>query len=190
MAEHIAAQPRTRFCSLLSCSALMAITLTLVSLTLATLTLMAFATPARAEDDLVYVQTRNAAVLAEPKLLSKVTRRLSYGDSLLVISRNSSWLKVRTPERAEGFIHLSAVSSRRLTLSGAKGATGNISDPDISLAGKGFSPEVERQLASQNQNLNFRAVDAMEKISISSDQTRAFIKNGKLNENASSGEVQ
>ena len=133
-------------------------------------------------DDVAYIQTRNATILSEPKLLSKVKKKLSYGDAVSVLNSEAGWIKVRSSDKVEGFIHNSALSSRSVSLSGSKSGDGGVSNSDISLAGKGFSPEIEKQLAAQNGGLNFAAVDAMEKITVSPDQTRAFVKSGKLNE--------
>lgn len=134
-------------------------------------------------DDVAYIQTRNATILTEPKLLSKAKKKLAYGDAVSVLNSESGWTKVRSSDKVEGFIHNSALTSRSVSLSGSKSADGSVSNSDISLAGKGFSPEVEKQLASQNSALNFVAVDAMERITVSPDQTRSFVKSGKLNEN-------
>lgn len=135
-----------------------------------------------ADDDFAYIQTRSAAIVSEPKLLAKAKKKLTYGDPVAVLGTNGAWTKVRSSDKVEGFIHNSALTSRRLTLSGGKSAGSSVSDSDISLAGKGFSPEVERQLASKDGTLNFRGVDAMEKLTISGEQTRSFVKSGKLND--------
>ncbi len=146
------------------------------------MSVIALAPWAAAEGDLAYIQTRSASIVAEPKLLSKPKKKLSYGDAIAVLGTNGAWTKVRSADKVEGFIHNSALTSRRLTLDARKSADSGVSDSDISLAGKGFSPEVEKQLASKDGNLNFRGVDAMEKISVSPEQARAFVRNGKLNE--------
>ncbi len=134
-----------------------------------------------AEGETAFIQTRSASLQTEPRLLAKSLQKLSYGDSVQVVSSNADWSKVSTHGRS-GYIHNSALSSRKLILSNKPGLENSTSDSDISLAGKGFSSEVEKQLAASNQALNFKAVDAMEKISITEKQTLSFIKAGKLNQ--------
>ena len=98
--------------------ALLGITLSLLTTTLSPATRSVYAA-----DDLVYVQTRSAAVLSEPKPLSRVQKKLAYGDSLLVVSKDNGWFRVRSTDRTEGYIHSSAISPRRLTLTGTKKGT-------------------------------------------------------------------
>jgi len=134
-----------------------------------------------AESEPAFIQTRSASLQAEPKLLAKALHKLSYGDSVLVISSNANWSKVTSSGRS-GYIHNSALSSRKLILSAKTNLGNTSSETDISLGGKGFSSEVEKQLAATNSKLNFKAVDRMENLSVTQKQTVSFIKSGKLNQ--------
>ena len=144
--------------------------------------MLLFASPGSAESNTAYVQVRSAVILKEPKHLASILKRCAFGDPLTTISHEADWIRVRMPNNVEGFIHRSALSSQRVSLAGGKNFSGGVSQTDISLAGKGFSPEIEKQLAAKNSTLNFRAVDSMEKINVSAEQTRAFAKTGKLSE--------
>ena len=134
-----------------------------------------------AESETAFIQTRNASLQSEPKVLAKPLQKLSYGDRVQVISSNENWSKVTT-SGLSGYIHNTALSSRKLVLSNKANTKTTSSDSDISLAGKGFSSEVEKQLAATNGKLDFRSVDAMENLSVSQKQTLSFIKSGKLNQ--------
>lgn len=128
-----------------------------------------------------FIQTRSASLQAEPKLLAKSLKKFSYGERVQVVSVEQGWAKVFSAGR-EGFVHQSGLSPRKLVLTSNARTTNSLDDSDISLAGKGFSPEVEKQLAVSNRSLNFKSVDVMEKITVSSEQTKAFIKSGKLSQ--------
>jgi hypothetical protein len=51
------------------------------------------------------------------------------------------------------------------------------------LAGKGFNKEIENKYATINSNLNYAAVDRMERIKISTAELNQFVVKGKLKSN-------
>lgn len=134
-----------------------------------------------ADDALVYVQVRSTSLYSQPQHFSSVRARAQYGDALTNLGQEGAWTKVRSPKRLEGYVHTSALSARRLSLDAGKTLnSGSVADADISLAGKGFSAAVEKQLAAENRALNFTEVDRMEKISVNQSEVSAFVKGGKL----------
>jgi hypothetical protein len=82
-------------------------------------------------------------------------------------------------------VHESAVSERRVVLNSDASFDNKAGgDQTVILAGKGFNKEVERAYSSRNRSLNFKAVDAMEKNSVSNSELLRFAKEGKLAGNA------
>jgi hypothetical protein len=128
----------------------------------------------------VSVKVKSAKIRAEPKVWAASVVALAYGDSIEALSVTDGWLKVRARGKG-GFIHESAVTTKKIVLS----VKGNVGDgltdrADVVLAGKGFNQAVEREFAAQDASLNFRAVDAMEKIKVSDAELAAFLQGGSL----------
>jgi hypothetical protein len=129
----------------------------------------------------VFVQVRETKLRSEPKYWASSVAGLAYGDGLSVLSEENGWQKVKTAAGAQGFVPLSAVTTRKVVLSSsAKAAATAGGDDDVLLAGKGFSADIEKQYAGQRKGLNYHAVDQMEKLRVSGGEIAAFLKNGKL----------
>lgn len=128
-----------------------------------------------------YVTVREAKLRPRAEFFVPSNINVYYGDKLDVLSDEGAWLKVRNQRKQEGYIHKSALSERRVVLkASAVMQGGQANQNDIVLAGKGFSAEVEKQYAAEHNNLNFAAVDSMERAQVS-DQTLAnFISAGQL----------
>jgi len=132
---------------------------------------------AQAED--IYVQVKSSALRSEPKYWSSQVAPLRYGDKLKKIKEDDGWCQAQSAAGAKGFIHSSAITSRRIVFVNT-GGTQVASSSDVVLAGKGFNKEVEREYAAQNGNLNFRSVDAVESLKVADAAVSEFIKVGKL----------
>ncbi len=114
------------------------------------------------------------------KFLSPAMARLQYSDSVNIISRQADWFKV-TFGTAQGCLHRSALEARTYSLSGVSGArAGGASQEEVSLAGKGFTPEVEESYKKQRRDLNYQAVDRVEHYRISEESLREFTQDGGL----------
>lgn len=142
------------------------------------------AAPARGEatkDQLVYVQVKDTKLRATPQFWGASAADLKYGDQLTVISSQDGWLKVKNGGKAQGFVHVTAVTPRKVVLS-AKGdsVVAQADRGDIVLAGKGFGPAAERALVASGGGGDFRAVDAMERLRVSSQDILQFVREGKL----------
>lgn len=135
------------------------------------------ASGALAED--IYVQVKTSALRAEPKYWSSQVAPLKYGDKLKRIKEDDGWYQAQSTAGAKGFIHSSAITSRRVVFANT-GGTQVASSSDVVLAGKGFNREVEREYAAQNSDLNFRSVDAVESLRVTDGAVTEFIKVGKL----------
>lgn len=80
-----------------------------------------------------------------------------------------------------GWIHNSALSEKEIVLRpGDTDVQKAASQREITLAGKGFNPEVEKEYRKLNPNLDFKWVDRMEKIVVSDEEMMKFIKEGQL----------
>lgn len=130
----------------------------------------------------VYVKVRNSKVRVEPNYWSKGITSVEYGSALDLISSSSDgWYKVKTSLGREGYIPEASISSKAIALKGS----GNLLNPvageaEIVIAGKGFSPEVEKSFSRTNPELDFAAVDRVEKLRVSESEVATFIKDGRL----------
>lgn len=128
----------------------------------------------------VYVTVRESKLRSRPEFLASPVASVRYGDRLSVVKDSEPWMQVSYGGK-QGYVHSSAITTRKVVLSASKGAAGaNVDQSDVVLAGKGFSSEVEKQFAATHSNLSFAAVDAMERVKISTAELDAFVKQGKL----------
>ena len=145
------------------------------------------ATGAAAE--MMSVQVRESAVRATPSFLGQVVTSLSYGTKVTVVEKTAAWVKVSTAEGVSGWMSQSALTPKRIVMTAGQGEveTGASSE-DLALAGKGFNSDVEAQFKSRNSEINFSAVDRMEKRSVSKDEMIRFLREGGVK--ASQGGAQ
>jgi hypothetical protein len=130
----------------------------------------------------VSVQTKNNALRQECTFFSPVTQHLQYGTVLEVLAEKGDWLMAKTPE-AEGCIHNRAVQEKIIALQNLQGdasKTGAAED-ELSLAGKGFTPEVEQSFQEKNPTAQFKTVDQIEALIISDQELLEFVETGRLN---------
>jgi uncharacterized protein YgiM (DUF1202 family) len=128
----------------------------------------------------VYVTVRESKLRTKPEFLASATASVRYGDKLSVVKDSEPWMQVSIGGK-QGYIHSSAITTRKVVLSASKGSAGaNVDQSDVVLAGKGFSSDVEKQFAATHSNLSFASVDAMERVRISTAELEAFVKQGKL----------
>lgn len=127
----------------------------------------------------VQVKVKDNAIRNACRFYAPVKIKVRSGDQLTVNSRNGDWYLVSF-RGVSGCIHRGAVESRTFTVSGAGGRQGGTSSDEISLAGKGFNPQVEKSYRTGNPSLNFAAVDSLEKMTLDGEQLRGFIERGGL----------
>jgi len=128
----------------------------------------------------VYVTVRDTKLHTRPDFSSPAAGAIKYGDRLDVSSESGSWYLVKAAGK-QGYVHQSAVSERKVILrSSGKFDSSQADQNDVVLAGKGFNAEVEKQFAASHRQLNFAAVDAMERLKVSPQELAAFAEQGQL----------
>lgn len=128
------------------------------------------------------LQIREGTLRATPSFLGGVVASAAYGDRLTVLEEQGAWSKVSPADGgAAGWIHTSALTKKRITLkAGDKDAEVAASSGELALAGKGFNSEVEAEFKSQNKDVDFAWIDRMEAITVSVEQVKTFLKDGKV----------
>ncbi len=135
-----------------------------------------------AENSKLSVQLKETKLRSRPQVLGSIVASLRNGEELEKLSdEEAGWLKVKTRAGATGFVHVTAVSSKKLSLTSkiSSGST-TASASDVQNAAKGFDKETERQLAMKDAALNYSAVNAMEQLKVSQNQVVEFLKSGDL----------
>ncbi len=128
----------------------------------------------------VRVTVKENTIRGDCRFYAPVKLRVRAGDMLTVIGKSGDWYRVSF-KGVSGCIHRGAVESRTYAVTGSGGRQGGASRDEVSLAGKGFNPEVEKSYRSSNPTLDFSAVDSLEKITVDEGQLRNFIDKGGLN---------
>jgi hypothetical protein len=128
------------------------------------------------------VQVREGQLRAKPSYLGKIVAKTSYGNRVTVLEERGAWKKVSVAGgNLQGWMHDTALTSKKIALKAGQGNVGtSVTQNEISLAGKGFSEEVEAQYRKTNKNLNYTWINKMETMKVSSEQMEDFIAGGHL----------
>lgn len=98
-----------------------------------------------------------------------------------MLQQQGDWLEVRSAKQARGWIHQSALSTKRVTVSaGDQNAPLKATGSELALAGKGFNAEVEARYRASHTDADYLWVDKMETFAISSQEMNGFLKAGGL----------
>ena len=130
----------------------------------------------------VKVITQQATIRKDNRFFAPVVIIVPYGESVEVLETQGDWLHVSYQNR-QGWIHVREVQKKKFSLAALSTVQAEETTQDeVALAGKGFSPEVEKAFRDKNPKMNFRLVDKVESIKVSNKQIQAFVHNGKLSE--------
>lgn len=127
----------------------------------------------------VRVITKENAVREECRFFAPVKMTVRYGDTLDTTGQQGDWFRVQA-RGISGCIHKTAISARAGSISGSMGSARGASQDETALAGKGFDPQTEAAYRQKNANLNYSAVDWVEKISIPTERMQNFVTWGGL----------
>ncbi len=127
------------------------------------------------------VQVSSTRMRKDAKFWAPSVETLTAGAKLSEVSRSGDWIRVKSPSGKTGWVHESAVTSRKVTLgTGSKIAAAGASSDEIALAGKGFNEQVEGEYKKANRSLDFEGVDRVSRITVSDDEVIQFLKEGRL----------
>lgn len=131
--------------------------------------------------DTVVVKIQTTALRKEPRFTAPVAATLTAGTSLEKLAASGGWVQVKTAAGAVGWIHSSAVETKKFTLASLdKNAKTQASAGEVALAAKGFNKQVEDAYRTKNAQANFAAVESMLKVEATAAEIEAFLKRGRL----------
>lgn len=142
--------------------------------------IIAFAAVASAGQTLM-VTIKQVSIRADKQFYAKAVAEAKYQDKLEVVKQQGDWYQV-TFKGVQGWVHNSSVgeAGKGSAVASSTVASSKVSDEDVALAGKGFNSQVEGDYKKKNPNLNFAAVDSLEKISVTDKDAADFMKAGHL----------
>ena len=105
------------------------------------------------------VQVKQSEVRRSASPLGQVIGTAAFGDQMVVLEEKGMWVKV-TRTGLTGWMHMSALTKDKLKMqAGQTDAQVKASSGEQSLAGKGFTREMESAFRDKNKNANFEWVD-------------------------------
>jgi len=119
-----------------------------------------------------YISVLKAPIKDSTGFFARELGTLSLGNEVTLISESGKWSQIRSGNLT-GWVTSTSLSVRRIVASGT-----NATATEISMAGKGFSPEMEMEY--RKTGLDYSMVDFMETITIPRDELLGFITEGEL----------
>jgi len=135
--------------------------------------------PLAAPAETIRVTTRENAVRGDCRFFAPVKLKVALGDQLTVKGRKGDWFLV-SARGVNGCIHKSAVEARSFAAAGRGARSGGTSADEVSLAGKGFNPQVEAGYRKSGKGLNYAAVDEISRIAVDEKSLESFVVQGGL----------
>ncbi len=130
----------------------------------------------KAKTQVMYVSTQNAELKEKKSNFSAATAKLSYGQAVTVISMDKKWAEAKLSDGSKrGWISMNSLTKRKIAANSGFSA----STDELSLAGKGFTAELEANYKKEGK-VDFASVDKIEKNSVSRTELLTFIEEGKL----------
>ena len=127
------------------------------------------------------VQVQSGQIRVTPTFLGKILAMVTYGVSVEILQTKGDWKQVKSSQGQVGWMHRSALTTKRVSMTaGTSKAKSAASSDELALAGKGFNADVEREYKAKNSNLNFAAVDSMEKLKIPPTEMQTFLQAGSV----------
>lgn len=140
--------------------------------------LLALATLVLAGKALV-VQVLHTQLQTKPDFLSNSLATMQRGASLELIETQGNWYLVKNANGVKGYVHQSAVTEGKVSLSGIAPGRKGVSDEELALAAKGFNEGNEKKLRGSRE-YDFAAVDWILALDVDNAVVAAFVKEGKL----------
>jgi SH3-like domain-containing protein len=126
------------------------------------------------------VQVEETQIRKAPNFFSGQSGRLAYGDRVDVVDTQKDWIEISGPQ-GSGWVHSSALTKKRIKLKAGSEDVGEAaSDEELALAGKGFSKEVEAEYKARNPDADFSAINRIEEVRFSPEESLKFLKAGGL----------
>jgi hypothetical protein len=125
----------------------------------------------------VYASIKEGKLKSSTWFFAGTTGTFAYGDEFTVLAEKGSWVQLRSANNTTGWTSSSNVTTRQIISTGNRTTA---SAEELALAGKAYSPEVEKAYQDASQ-VDYAPVDLMESFVVSDDAVLQFIQDGHLN---------
>jgi hypothetical protein len=130
----------------------------------------------------VKVITQDAVIRKDKRFFAPALVRAPFGASLQEMGKEGDWFRV-SYQGKEGWIHKSALEEQKFQLSSlAGGKAEEASRDEVALAGKGFTPEVEKAFREKNPKMRYDLVNQVQAYQVDDQRLQAFLRTGNLQE--------
>jgi len=125
----------------------------------------------------MYVAVKSAALKASTGFFARTNGLVNYGDRVTVLQVSGKYVQVRSAANSSlsGWIAAANLSAKQIV----SGNTSTASAREVALAGKGFNQEVENAYKAKG-NLNYADVDRVEALTVSENNLKTFLEDGRL----------
>jgi hypothetical protein len=125
----------------------------------------------------MYVATKTTALKSSTGFFASRRGTLNYGDRVTILRISGKFAEVRSALNTSlsGWTPVANLSARQIV----SGNTNSVTASEVALAGKGFNQEVEDAYRTQG-NVDYEDVDLVEAITVSEDDLRLFLEEGRL----------
>lgn len=124
-----------------------------------------------------WVSVKTAVLKSSTGWFASKIASVSYGDKVSLVGNKGTWAQVRLSSGKTGWISKANLTTKKIVASGLSSVSANAHE--ISLAGKGFSAEIEDEYKKTSE-IDYDAVDDVEKIAVSDADVVKFIADGGL----------
>ena len=136
-----------------------------------------FAAAQLSRNGTMYVAVNRVTLKSSTGFFAGNRGTLDYGARVTVLQISGKYAEIRSAanQALSGWVPSANLTARQIV----QGTTATTAR-EVSLAARGFNQEVEQSYRNQNSNLNYADVDAVEAISISENDLRRFLEDGRL----------
>ena len=128
------------------------------------------------------VVTQEAVIRKDKQFFSPPVARAPFGSVVQQLGREGDWFRVGY-QGTQGWVHISTVQEQKFQPSSLVGGqAAETSRDEVALAGKGFTPEVEKAFREKNPRMRYDLVDRVQSYKVDEDRLQAFIRAGNLTE--------
>ncbi len=128
----------------------------------------------------VSVLVKEASLYDQPSSVAKFLGKVPYGTHLTVLATKNGWGQVKAEGSGlSGWVRAQSYTTKDLNLKSGTQASG-VSSTDVSLAGRGFTEEIEQGYKAKNPNLDYADIDKLESQSYSEADLDKFLAAGGL----------
>jgi hypothetical protein len=128
------------------------------------------------------VITQEAVIRKDKRFFAPMVTRIPYSEIIEELERQGDWLRVNY-KGMEGWIHVSAIQEQKFSFASLAGQRAEeTTKEEVALAGKGFTPDVEKVFRNKNPNMRYDLVNQIQGFKLNDLQLLEFLRAGNLKE--------